>query len=536
MLELPEAFFLIFNRPLLLASLSMEKNHLEKESSQEDKLALDSQAVRTSSSSESIFTQEDVVTKSFGIRRSELIIGELHSWWLKGSFYFCIFLAQYIALIEGAAVGVFRSYATDSYKQHSLMSTLRVIQSVVAAGSLPFYARLSDNFGRLELFLVALIFRIVGIIIQWQATDVQKYAAGVVLYGFGGSGMRILLQLNLADASSLRWRLAAMGVANMTPIITTWSSGELVNSILENHHWKFGIAMWAFISPLGCVPYILFYLGLIIKASKSEEWKQIKQEQRDIFFKKHPKAKRYNDEISTSTTTTSKVVGYLKYGTVFTTAALHEIFWKIDFIGCILIVITFGLILVPLTLAGGTSLSGNGDKWKRASTIVPLALGFCTIALFIIWELKITKIPMLPFTVMKNRGVWAGFLVGIFSTLIIGMPNGYSYPVLLVGMNATPTVATRTGQLNGFVGAITIPIMGYVISRFRRTKGFTIFGNCVMFIAMGLFVHFRGSNDGLRAKYFRDGVAISFCIMGFAFIFFSRVVFVSVQRDVWVFS
>lgn len=164
-----------------------------------------------------------------------------------------------------------------------------------------------------------------------------------------------------------------------------------------------------------------------------------------------------------------------------------------------------------------------------ASTIVPLVIGFCTIPLFIVWELKITKIPMLPFPVMKNRGVWAAFLVGIFSTMLTGLPNGYSYPVLLVGMNASPTVATRTPTLNGFVGALTLPILGYVLSRVKGTKGFVLFGNCVMFIAMGLFVHFRGSNDGLRAKYFRDGIAISVCIMGFASVFFDRVVFVSIQ-------
>lgn len=95
----------------------------------------------------------------------------------------------------------------------------------------------------------------------------------------------------------------------MTPIITTWSSGELVNSILEKHHWKFGIAMWAFILPLGSVPYILFYLVLAIKASRSEEWKQIKQEQREKFFENHSKARRYYDEIEASATKVGKLGG-----------------------------------------------------------------------------------------------------------------------------------------------------------------------------------------------------------------------------------
>lgn len=507
-----------------------EIKDLNKEASQESRFALDSHELKRSSTTGSAQSEESgVEQKSFGLRRSELIMAELSSWWLKGGFFFTIFICMYIALMESSALRVFTSYATDSYKQHSLMSTISVIRGVVAAASLPFYARMSDTFGRFELFLVAIVFRIVGIIIQWKATDVQKYGAGVVLYGFGVAGMRILWQINLSDASSLRWRLAAIGVLSMTTIITTWSSGEVVNSLLEKHSWKFGISMWAFTTPLVCVPYMVFFLGLIIKASKTDAWKELKREKRAKFIEDHPIAKRYDDEINARTTQSGRIQARLKYACVRTAVALKQIFWKVDFIGCLLIAVVFGLILVPLTLAGGTSLSGSGEKWKRASIIVPLVIGFCSIGLFVLWETKIAHTPMLPFKVMRNRGVWAAFLVGIFSTLITGLPNGYSYPVLLVGMNATPTVATRTGQLNSFVEGITMPILGYVLSRVRRTKGFVLFGNCVMFIAMGLFIHFRGTNDGYKAKYFRDGVAISMCIMGFAGVFFYRVVFVSVQ-------
>lgn len=206
--------------------------------------------------------------------------------------------------------------------------------------------------------------------------------------------------------------------------------------------------MWAFILPLACLPYFLLYLYLTIKASRGEAWKQINQEDRAEFLSQYPRAKLYDDEIKASTTFYGRMKSHLKYAGVRIVDALHVIFWKVDFIGCLSIVVIFGLILVPLTLAGGP---GKHERWKRASTIVPLVLGFCSIPLFVVWEMKITRTPMLPFVVMKNRGVWAAFLVGMFSTLIITLPNSYAYPVLLVGMNGTPTVATRTGQLGSFV-------------------------------------------------------------------------------------
>lgn len=465
-----------------------------------------------------------VKSKLFGIRKSEIILAQITSWWIRGAFFFTIFICSYISLLENSIVRVFDGYATDSYKQHSLMSTINIIRSVVAAASLPFYARLSDNFGRFELFIVAILFRIVGRVIQSQAHDIQRYAAGTIFFAFGNSGMRILWQINLADASTLKWRLMAMSIIFMQSIITTWSSGEIVALVLGNRNWGFGIGMWAFITPLVCLPYMLIFLFLIIKARKTDAWAKVSKEEKDSFIANHPSAKRYHDEIEANTSFGSKVNGYIKYGFVRLVTNLHEIFWKVDFIGCLLLAVILGLILVPLTLAGG-----RRSKWQEADTLVPIIIGFCSISLFVFWEAKITKRPMLPFKVMSDRGVWAGFLVAITNSIVIAMPNGYSYPVLLVGMNASETVATRTGQLNGFVEGIAVPVVGYVLSRVRRTKGFVLFGNCVLFIAMGLFVHFRGSNDGYRAKYFRDGVAVGMCLLGFANTFFSRVTTVSVQ-------
>lgn len=463
-------------------------------------------------------------SKSFGIRKSELIMAQITSWWIRGPFFFTIFICSYISLLENSIVRVFDGYATDSYKQHSLMSTINIIRSVVAASSLPFYARLSDTFGRFELFLVAVLFRIIGRVIQSQAHDIQRYAAGTIFFAFGNSGMRILWQINLADASTLKWRLLAMSIIFMQSIITTWSSGEIVALVLGNRNWGFGIGMWAFITPLVCLPYMLIFLFLILKARRLDAWHKISKEEKDAFMAAHPAAREYQDAIDANKSSIAKVKGYLKYGLIRLVTNLYEIFWKVDFIGCLLLATILGLILVPLTLAGGAT-----SKWQRASTIVPIVVGFCSIALFVFWETKVAKRPMLPFKVMTDRGVWAGFLVAIFNSVVIAMPNGYSYPVLLVGMNASETVATRTGQLNGFVEGIAVPVVGYVLSRVRRTKPFVLFGSSVLFIAMGLFVHFRGSNDGYRAKYFRDGVAVGMCLLGFSNTFFSRVTTVSVQ-------
>ncbi|KAF3987974.1 hypothetical protein FT663_03497 [Candidozyma haemuli var. vulneris] len=462
-----------------------------------------------------------VLGKSFGIRKQELMMAQLDSVPLKFFHFFGIFIGMYVSLMEAKSTNVFVGYATSEYKQHSLMSTIQLIRSVVAASSLPAFARLSDIFGRFELFCFGLVLRIVGLVVMSQATSIDKYAGGIVLYGAGFAGARILFQISAQDASTLRTRLLAIAVLSLPVVITTWSSGEVVKSLLDRYHWSFGIGLWAFTFPLSCVPFLCSFLYLKWKVHKLPEWKKLCEEERDSQVEMKEAREAHKNTIENGG---SKVKANLVLAWEYTKFRTVQTFWQVDIVACFFIIAIFGLILVPLTLAGGAHTT-----WQKASTIVPLVLGFCLIPLFVLWETKWARIPLIPFPLLKDRGVWAGFGIGVMNTFASGIPGAYAYAVLLVGMNASEVVATRTPQLSGFVSAIVLPILGLVIVKVKRTKGFILFGVCVLFVAMGLFVHFRGDNDGVSGKYFRDGLAVAFAIDGFGSGFFMRPVGVSIQ-------
>lgn len=84
-----------------------------------------------------------------------------------------------------------------------------------------------------------------------------------------------------------------------------------------------------------------------------------------------------------------------------------KLFWQLDVIGIILMIAVFALILVPFTLAGGVK-----ETWKTAHIIAPLVIGICCIPVFVIWESK-CKYPLIPFALLKDRGVWSGFGVAM---------------------------------------------------------------------------------------------------------------------------
>lgn len=94
-----------------------------------------------------------------------------------------------------------------------------------------------------------------------------------------------------------------------------------------------------------------------------------------------------------------------------------ELFWHLDVIGIILMIVMLACILVPFTLAGGVSA-----QWKTAKIIVPLVIGVLLIPVWVLWERK-CKHPMLPFRVSPHRSSDWNFTNNFFSFFRI-VPSG----------------------------------------------------------------------------------------------------------------
>jgi SIT family siderophore-iron:H+ symporter-like MFS transporter len=69
------------------------------------------------------------------------------------------------------------------------------------------------------------------------------------------------------------------------------------------------------------------------------------------------------------------------------------LFWQLDVVGILLMIIAFGFFLTPFTLAGGQSAS-----WGEAKIIAPLVVGIVFFPIFVVWELK-CRYPLIPFHV-----------------------------------------------------------------------------------------------------------------------------------------
>lgn len=169
----------------------------------------------------------------------------------------------------------------------------------------------ADVFGRVEIVFISILFYIVGTIVEATSTNVQGFAAGAVLYQIGYTVIIVLIEVIIADITSLRSRLLFSYVPAIPFLINTWISGDVSAAVLLNTTWRWGIGMW-------CIIYTVCALPLLASLMWS-----------------HWQAKRAGalDNFKTP---------YQIHGPKKVVQAL---FWQLDVPGIILLIAVFGCIL-----------------------------------------------------------------------------------------------------------------------------------------------------------------------------------------------
>ncbi|OAX79923.1 hypothetical protein ACJ72_05755 [Emergomyces africanus] len=371
-------------------------------------------------------------------------------------FFFGIFLLAYAYGLDGTIRYTYQPYAVASYGEHSLLATVNVLRGVIGAAAQPTIAKIADVFGRAEVISVTVVFYIIGTIVESCATNVQSFCAGAILYQIGYTGIMLLVEVLIADTTSLRSRLLFSYIPALPFLINTWVSGDVTNSVLGTTTWQWGIGMWAIIYPVCCLPLI------------------------GSLFLVHRRAKKDG--------------ALLKYKSPYQLLGARQLavtlFWQLDVIGIILLIAVFALILVPFTLAGGVE-----TQWQKAKVIAPLVIGICCIPAFILWE-KTCKHPMIPFRLLKDRAVWAALGLAVMLNTAWYLQGDFLFTVLIVAFDESIKSATRITSLYSFASVITGCLAGLLVLKIRRLKVMIICGTLVFIVAFGLLIHFRGGTDG----------------------------------------
>ncbi|BCS28624.1 putative siderochrome-iron transporter Sit1 [Aspergillus puulaauensis] len=403
-----------------------------------------------------------------GVKRIELISSQL-GLYSRICLFASVWLVAYVYGLDGTVRNTYQPIATASYSTHSLLSTVQVLRSVIAAAAQPTAAKIADMFGRTELIFFSVFFYTLGTVVETAASDVQTFCAGAVLYQIGYTGIMFLVEVLIGDTTSTRSRLLFSYIPATPFIINTWIGGNLTSAVLKVTTWRWGIGMFTIIFPVCSIPLFLTLLYGHIKAKKIESYQGLLQ-----------------------------IHGAQRF--------FVEIFWRMDLVGIVLLIAVFALILVPFTLAGGYA-----EQWKQAKIIAPLVIGVFCIPVWVWWE-QTCKYPMIPFRLLKDRAVWGAIGIAVMLNCAWALQGNYLYTVLVVSFNESVLSATRISSLYSFASVIAGCILGAIVMKVRRLKAFIVAGTCLFTVAFGILYHFRGGDSGSS----HSGIIAGEIILGIA--------------------
>lgn len=91
---------------------------------------------------------------------------------------------------------------------------------------------------------------------------------------------------------------------------------------------------------------------------------------------------------------------------------------------------------------------------------------------------------------MKDRENWIAGLISFLLDFVSGVESSYSYAVLIVAVNESKKSATRITSLSSIVSVVDSVFFGLFMVKFKRLKGFIIFGISMRIVAFGILIHF----------------------------------------------
>ncbi|CAK7204313.1 hypothetical protein SEUCBS139899_007068 [Sporothrix eucalyptigena] len=291
----------------------------------------------------------------------------------------------------------------------------------------PLYGRLSDIFGRKLILVICLTVFLIGAILSGVSVNMAMLIVSRAIAGIGGGGIITIVNIVISDVVSLKDRGKYQGIIGVVVAIGT-AVGPLLGGVFvarTTWRWCFYISI-----PFSVVAIAIVAFVLPLRKVEGDAKEKLK---------------------------------------------------KIDVWGCLVSFVASIAILIPISWAG------TQYSWSSPAVLVPLILGIALIGLFVVVEMKVAKLPLIPPAVFKNTHVsscvFTSFLTG-FMTFV----NLYYLPQFY-------QVARGESALNS--GILILPLIlsqivtsftsGFLVSMWSCYRINLIVGYGLWTIASGLF-------------------------------------------------
>lgn len=350
---------------------------------------------------------------------------------------------------ENSTVYTYFTYAQSSYAKISDSAAIATAGTLLFSVIKPLIAKLSDVFGRGEMYPFIMIMFVVSLILCAKSPTYNGYAAGYIIHSVAQSGINTMNDILTSDVSSARQRGLAVQIQFFPYLFMPYVTAFITASVLGSIGWRWGIGMLAIIMPFGLLPLTAVVLGFQRKAKKLGYEQKIKM-------------------------------------------TVREFFSQIDLGGTFLFSAGLALILLPASLAGTLA---NG--WKTNWLIACLVLGILMLIGLPFYEHFVAKHPIIPLYYFKDRTLAIMLIMYGMDGIGLGVTHSYFYQWLIVARGYDVHVAIWINAVNGtmqfFAGLILAATMYY----FRGYKYPTIFGIGLRLLGYGLMFRIRQSSSSI---------------------------------------
>ncbi|KAI9294603.1 MFS general substrate transporter [Neoconidiobolus thromboides FSU 785] len=379
--------------------------------------------------------------------------------------YAGIFLISYITSLEGDLRSDLLNIALSDFQTNSLTSIFFLVTNLIGLILIPLYSKLTDYFGRIEMYFVALSFYLLGLTLISFANLFPVYYAGWLITNIGATGYESIKLIIIADLSSLANRANLSVLDSIPVVINSWVGSLLLTPISENLGWRWGslIPIIAFVPCIGLFFGTMFYL--------------------------QRKARRQTD-----TFISIKCFGILN--------GLKNVYNEIDIIGFVLLITSLIMILLPINIAGTLE-----DGWSTPSMIALMVVGGILFMGLLLWESDYAKLPLIPLELLKTKTTLGAILILSLSAMDAGLNWQYFYLYFMITRKLDPTSASLLFKGYQMCYLISGLITGILIKKNYNFKYILIVGAGLNCIALGTMISARFPHSSEVAIHATQSIA-----------------------------
>ncbi|KAF9873926.1 siderophore iron transporter mirb [Colletotrichum karsti] len=365
------------------------------------------------------------------------------------SMFVLLYVVSFADLLMQSIQTNLSAFVTSSFQKHGLLAIVSIFANILSGCCHLPIAKIMDIWGRTEAFLVMTMCSVIGIMMKAVCQNMETYVAAHTIYYVGHFGMMFVIDIMLADLTSLKNRMIMFGINGTPNVIVVFAGPRIADLFYTNLNFR-----WAFGA------FAIIMLGVCLPSAGIMFWNQRKAEKAGMLQKL--KSDR------------THLQGFIHYMIQF------------DFVGIILIVAAFALIMLPFSIV---VYAAHG--WKSAHIIAMEVVGVICIPLFVCWEKYLAPVTFIPYKYLANRNlVGAGLLYGLMFVSIFCWDTYYqSYLLVVHRLNITHAgyVLNCFSLASSFFG----PLFGYIIRVTGDFKYTAIAGIPFMLLGTALLVPYR---------------------------------------------